>query len=77
MAMAKAKTFWIDHVVNQSGGVVQQGTPINAANLNKLEDTVQQLNVAFDMMSTITQAELRDKESRIATLEAQLAALSS
>ena len=75
--MAKAKTFWIDHVTNSSGGVIQQGTPINAANLNKLEDTVQQLNVAYDMMTTITQAELRDKEKRIATLEAQLAALSS
>lgn len=57
------------------GEVIQQGTPQSATNFNHLEEAVQHESVALDMMYTILQAEMRDKDARIATLEAQLAAL--
>lgn len=59
------------------GKVIQQGTPINAANLNRLENTLQYLHAAFDMAYTITQAQIRDKEARIAALETKVQTLSS
>lgn len=35
-----SKTPWKDHIVNGSGNVIQQGTPLSAANLLKLEEGV-------------------------------------
>ena len=45
------------------GKVIQQGTPINAANLNKLENTLMYLHTAYDMTATLTQAKLRALEN--------------
>lgn len=59
------------------GTVVRQGTPMNADNFNAIEDGVQYGQIASDMAYTLLQAELRDAQSRIATLEAQVAALTS
>ena len=39
--MAYEKTNWIDHVLDGEGKVVQQGTPVNAENLNKMEDGIE------------------------------------
>ena len=57
--------------------VIQQGTPQSATNFNTMDEALQHLSIAYDMLMTITQAELRDNKDRIATLEAQVAALSS
>ena len=38
--MSYTKTTWQDRYTDQEGNVVQQGTPVNAANLNKLEQGV-------------------------------------
>lgn len=35
--MQYTKTNWLDHIVDGSGNVVQQGTPLSAGNLGKLE----------------------------------------
>ena len=59
------------------GEVLQQGTPQSATNFNAMDEALQHLSIAYDMLMTITQAELRDNKDRIATLEAQVAALSS
>lgn len=59
------------------GEILQQGTPQSATNFNNIEDGLQHVSVAFDLLYTITQAQLREKDDRIATLEAQVATLTS
>ncbi|MEF2968369.1 phage tail protein [Paenibacillus sp. M1] len=39
------RTVWKDHIVSPTGEIVQQGTPISAANLNNIEEGIAQLNV--------------------------------
>lgn len=34
------KTNWVDHIVASDGNIIQQGTPVNAANLNKIEQGI-------------------------------------
>ena len=39
--MVYAKTDWKDHVVDATNGaIIQQGTPVSAANLNKMENGI-------------------------------------
>lgn len=52
-----------------TGVVYEEGTPVNAKNMNKLEDVVQNTGVALDMFMTITQAEIRALKDRVAALE--------
>ncbi len=59
------------------GEVLQQGTPQSATNFNEMVDVLQHTAIALDYYMTITQAENRDLQDRLATAEAQLAALSS
>lgn len=56
------------------GNVLQTGTPQSAANFNHLEDAVQHLSVAFDLMMCANYAKQRDYEAKIALLTEQLAA---
>ena len=58
------------------GTIIQQGTPQSATNFNTMDEALQHISIAYDMLMTITQAEMRSAEKRIATLEAQVAALS-
>lgn len=57
------------------GEVLQQGTPQSATNFNTMDEAIQHLAVAYDMMATLYQAELRDAQRRIAALEAKVSAL--
>lgn len=57
----------------QPGEVVQQGTPINATNLNNLEEGLQHTSVAFDWLFCIMQAQNRE----ITTLKEQVATLTA
>ena len=59
------------------GAIVQQGTPMSATNFNNAEVGLLHSSVAFDMLYTIAQAQQRALESRIETLEAQIAALTA
>lgn len=59
------------------GEVIQQGTPQSATNFNEMVDALQHTATALDFFMTITQAEKRDLQDRLETVEAQLAALSS
>lgn len=52
-----------------TGTVYEEGTPVNAENMNKLEDVVQNTGVALDMFITITQAEIRALRDRVQALE--------
>lgn len=60
-----------------SGEVIQQGTPISASNLNKLEEALQHYAVAYDMLFTITQAQIRAQAKQISNLEAATAAMTT
>jgi hypothetical protein len=59
------------------GRVIQQGTPQSGTNFNTMEEALQHISIAYDMMMTLHQAELRAAQSRITTLEAQVSALTS
>ena len=57
------------------GTIYQQGTPQNATNFNNIDEALAHYAAAFDFLSTIYQAEMRDAQDRITTLEAQVAAM--
>ncbi len=59
------------------GEVLQQGTPQSATNFNAMDEALQHISIAYDMMMTITQAEARAAQDRIATLEQQMNALAA
>lgn len=41
--MAYTKTNWVDRVVDGSGAVIVEGTPVNATNMNKIENAIEDL----------------------------------
>lgn len=51
------------------GEVLQQGTPQSATNFNKMDEALQHISIAYDMLLTTVFAELRDARKRIAALE--------
>lgn len=57
------------------GEVLQQGTPQSATNFNNVEDALQNLNVAYDMLYTIMYATIRAQAKQLETLESELNAL--
>lgn len=59
------------------GEVLQQGTPQSATNFNNIEDQLQYLSVAYDMLFCITQATIRAQADEIETLKAANAALTT
>ncbi len=59
------------------GEVLQQGTPQSATNFNNIENQLQNLSVAYDMLFSITQAEIRAQRDRIEALETATAALTT
>lgn len=59
------------------GEVLQQGTPQSATHFNTMEEAIQHLANAYDMMVNTYQAELRDATRRIKLLEAKVETLSS
>lgn len=59
------------------GEIIQQGTPQSATNFNTMDEALQHISIAYDMLMTTSQAELRAAKKRIAVLEAQVEALSS
>ena len=59
------------------GETIQTGTPLSATNFNKMDEALEHLSVAFDMLLSTHQAEIRGNEKRITALEAQLSALAN
>lgn len=59
------------------GTVIQQGTAQSATNFNTMDEALQHISIAYDMLMTIHQAEVRDAQKRIETLEAQVATMTS
>lgn len=40
MEIIYERTNWLDHFIDEDGKVVQQGTPVNASNLNNIENCI-------------------------------------
>ncbi|NLV58672.1 MAG: hypothetical protein GXY67_07860 [Clostridiales bacterium] len=57
------------------GTVMQAGTPVNATNLNHIEEGLQHCGVAYDLLAVTTQMQIRAMQKEIATLQAAVAAL--
>ncbi len=36
------KTEWVDHVVDEDGNIIQQGTPLDQVHMNNIEDGIAQ-----------------------------------
>lgn len=51
--MPYTKTNWIDHITDAQGNIIQQGTPISATNLKKLESGVANNAVLADNSSAM------------------------
>ncbi len=43
------RTFWLDHIVNSQGAVIQQGTAMNQEHFNNIEIGVFEAQVAQDL----------------------------
>ena len=44
------RTFWLDHVEDQSGEVIQEGTPLDQAHFNKMEVGIEDANLAHKIV---------------------------
>lgn len=62
-------------LIPNPGEVYKAGTPLNAANLNEIEEGLQHASAAFDLYYVTTQALIRDLENRLAIAEAKLATM--
>lgn len=48
--MAYDRTFWQDHVTDQGGAVIQQGTPLDQQHFNKIEKGISDDSLARSIM---------------------------
>ncbi|EMT38148.1 hypothetical protein TthWC1_2354 [Thermoanaerobacter thermohydrosulfuricus WC1] len=65
------KTIWQDHVVDQNGQVIQQGTPLSAKNLNNIENGIFEDREAFFVLTQQMMQHKRllaDQEGEVQTI---------
>jgi len=63
-----AKTQWKDHIVDASGNVIQQGTPVNGNNLNNMENGIFE---AYELGNVLLQQVMQHKRL-LADLEGEV-----
>ncbi len=54
------RTFWLDHVTDSSGRVIQQGTNLSQDNFNKIELGVFEAGVEHDINAIMNRLNARD-----------------
>ena len=59
------RTFWLDHVEDQGGEVIQEGTPLDQAHFNKMEVGIEDANLAHKIVMIFA----RWIERRLAAIE--------
>ena len=59
------RTFWLDHVEDQGGEVIQEGTPLDQAHFNKMEVGIEDANLAHKIVMIFA----RWIERRLADIE--------
>lgn len=64
----------IEHV-KSPGQTLQEGTNQDAVHFNQIEEAMQHMAIAYDMLLTVTQAQVRDLEKRLELAETKLATL--
>lgn len=47
------RTIWKDHIKDQNGNVIQQGTPVSAKNLNNMENQIVVLNAKENILAEL------------------------
>jgi len=62
------RLIWVDHVVDEQGNIVQQGTPLSARNLNRIEDNTFEVH---EMCAVLTQ-QVRQHQRLIADQEGEV-----
>ena len=62
------KTIWQDHVVDQNGQVIQQGTPLSARNMNSIENGIFE---TYELSAVLTQQVMQHKRL-LADLEGEI-----
>lgn len=62
------KTIWQDHVVDQNGQVIQQGTPLSARNMNLIENGIFE---AYELGNVLLQQTMQHKRL-LADLEGEV-----
>lgn len=63
------RTFWKDHVVDQNGDVIQQGTLLDQAHFNRLEIGVSDVHLAAALMSFKQIQDSYDYEDELQTID--------
>lgn len=66
--MAYDRTYWQDHYTDQSGSVIQQGTPLDQAHFNKLEIGLSDDSLARSIMQFKQIQDDYDYEDELHTL---------
>lgn len=69
------RTYWRDHVVDQNGDVIQQGTLLDQAHFNKQEVGISNLNLAAAIMNFKQIQEDYDYEDELHTVDLEMNAL--
>lgn len=54
------------------GDIIQQGTPQSATNFNAMDEALQHVSIAYDLLQTTSQATIRAMQDEIADYAAQL-----
>jgi len=65
------RLIWVDHVVDELGNIVQQGTPLSARNLNRIEDNTWEIHeISAVLMQQVMQHKrlLADQEGEVQTI---------
>jgi len=62
------RLIWVDHIVDEQGNIVQQGTPLSARNLNRIEDNTFEVH---EMCAVLTQQVMQHKRL-LADLEGEV-----
>lgn len=62
------RLIWVDHVVDEQGNIVQQGTPLSARNLNRIEDNTWEIH---EISAVLTQQVMQHKRL-LADLEGEV-----
>lgn len=50
MQVSYTRTFWKDHMIDERGNVLQQGTPVDALHLNNLEEGVSAMDMTEEQL---------------------------
>lgn len=59
------RTYWDDHVVNEEGEVMQQGTPVSEDHLNNMEQGIHAANVAAIMAMNTARLAMEAADSNV------------